>query len=217
MVGILGQDILTGTGGHRGAGGHQSAESLHDAAAIGLLLIADLYLIDGGLDAEQLGSIAQGCTPLAGTRLSGDVGDAFFLEEVHLREGGIDLVRAQRIHALVLEVDVSGRAQRFLQSVGTDKRRTAVIGVELAHLFRNFNPSVGCVELLLGSTTGEDVTEVINRYGLTVRCQHGHRLVRHLGLNVVPFFGNLRFLKDESFLFHCCLLFEVSTFFPSHA
>ena len=81
---ILGQDVLTGTGRHGGRTFYDSTEGAHDAGTVGLLLHGDLHLIDGTVEAVDLGSIAQSGTPLASTRLSGDVGGAFLLGIVTL-------------------------------------------------------------------------------------------------------------------------------------
>ena len=92
MVGITRQDVFSCTGGHRRRTLDDGSEGAHDAAAIGLLLHGDLHLIDGTVEAVDLCSVAQGCTPLSGTGLGGDVGGAFLLGIVALVLGGVDLM-----------------------------------------------------------------------------------------------------------------------------
>ena len=62
IIGITGNDILAGTGRHGWRGGDRCSECLHDAAAIGLLIIADLYLINGSFQPEYLCGKEEGVT-----------------------------------------------------------------------------------------------------------------------------------------------------------
>ena len=53
VVGVFSQDVLSCTGRHGGRRSDQRAESLHHAAAIGLLFVADFNLIDGCFQSEK--------------------------------------------------------------------------------------------------------------------------------------------------------------------
>ena len=210
MAWVAGDDILTGTCRHRGGTCHSSTKRAHDGRAVGLLLHGDLHLIDGSLQSEHRSRIAQRCTPLAGTRLCGDVGGAFLLSVVALGQGRVDLVRAQRVHRLVLEVDVGRCSESFFQRIGTHQRRGAVVLVLLQHLFGDGDEGMLLVEFLHATLAWEDVCEIVHAQRLLRSGMDGRqRLVGHVSLNVVPCRRHLILLKDKSFLFHNGFIFNV--------
>ena len=89
---VFGDDVLTGTGGHRGRCCDGRSEGTHHAGAIGLLLHGDLHLIDSCIKSKQLGGIGERHTPLTGTRLCGHIGCAFLLGIVALGQGRVDFM-----------------------------------------------------------------------------------------------------------------------------
>lgn len=100
----------------------------------------------------------------------------------------------------------AGGTERLFQSVGPDQRRAAVVLVLLADFVGDIDPRVGLVHLLIGQRLGENGIE-IRGFQRLFRCgiQRRHRLVGHVGHDVVPPGRNLRFRKDEAFCFraHC--------------
>ena len=187
MVRMLGEYFASGFGRHRRRGGHLRAESLHDRAPVGFLLVTDLDHVDGQFQPERLGGVRQGGSPLAGAGLGRDVRDALPLAVIGLSEGRVQLVRADGTDALVLEIDVRRGAERLFQSVGPDQRRAAVVFVLLADFVGDIDPRVGLVHLLIGQRLGENGIE-IRGFQRLFRCgiQRRHRLVGHVGHDVVP-------------------------------
>ena len=208
MHGVAGDDVLAGTRRHGGRPFHHRTEGTHDQRPVRLLLHGNLHLVDSRLQPEHLRSIGQGGPPLAGTGLRGDVRNAFLLAVVALRKGRVDLVRAQRIHAFVLEVDVGRRVKGFLQGVGTDERCRTVIPVHIQHLFRNVNPCVLRVKLLTRTFHAEDLGKILGFHGLVGDRMEGRkRFDRHIRLNVVPLCGNVLLVEQVSFLVCHTVLF----------
>ena len=145
MCRVDGQNVFSCTGRHRGTPLDDSTKRTHHDAAVGLLLQTDLHLIDGSLQSEHLGSIAQGGSPLSGTRLCRHVGDALLLAVVTLRQSRVHLMRAKRVGALVLEVDMRRCVEGALQFVGADERCRTVVSVFLLHLLGDVYPLMGSV------------------------------------------------------------------------
>ena len=210
MVRVLSENILACACRHRRGWRHLSPEQLHHGAAVGLLLIGNLHLIDGSLQPEQFRCIGKCRSPLAGSRLRRDVGYAFLLTVVGLGQRRIQLVRTHRAYAFVLEIDVRRGVQCLLEPVCADKGSGAVVGVHLADLFRNVNPPVRHVQLLSYAFTAEQHRHLILRHRL-VRpgVEHRLRFMRHVCLNVVPLRRNLILLQKESFLSHCIVFYWV--------
>ncbi|OAV70489.1 hypothetical protein Barb7_03261 [Bacteroidales bacterium Barb7] len=88
-----------------------------------------------------------------------------------MRKGRIELVRADRTDAFILEIDMSGCIQRLFQPVSTHQRGGSPILVQFAHLVGDFNPAVGFIQLLLCELLGEQGIKVFRRkrlFGLRV-------------------------------------------------
>ena len=203
VIGIHGEDILAGTGGHGRGRRDGGTESLHDAPAVGLLVVAHLHHIYGAVQAELLGRIAEGTAPLAGTGLGGDVGDSLLLGVIGLGQGGIQLVAAGGRNGLVLEIDVGRGAEGLLQFIGTHERGAAVGRVLLADGLRDGNPLVRLVELLAGALLHEDGIQVLGFQGLLGgRVQERQGLVGHDRLDVEEMGRNLGLRKQILFLSH---------------
>ena len=205
------QDVLSCTGGHGGRGCHLCAEGLHDAAAVGFLLITDFHLIDGSFQPEHLGGVGQGCTPLSGTRFGCDVRHPLFFAIVSLCQCGVELVRPDWADAFVLEVDVSRGAECLFQSVGAHQRRAAVVFVHFAHFFGNLYPRVSLVEFLPRHLFRKDGEEVFRFHRLACgRVEQRHGFVHHVGLDVIPIAWDFVFREEVSFsLFHVDMSFDV--------
>ena len=202
IVGMGGQYIFSGAGRHGGRRGNLRTECLHDAAAVGLLLVTDFYLIDSGFQSEEAGGICQGSSPLSGTGFGGHVSHSLLLAIVCLWDGGVQLVRAHRADALVLEVDMCRCAERFLQSISAHQRSAAVVFVHFADLFGDFNPRVSLIQFLAAEFLGKDGIQVFcfqRLLGAGVKRWHG--LVHHIGLYVIPVLWDCLFRENESFLF----------------
>ena len=190
MVWIARNDILSGARRHRRRALHRSAKGTHEVRAIRLLLHRDLHLIDGSLQSVEFGGVGQGTAPLSGTGLCRDVRVAFLLAVVALWECRVDLVRAEWVRTLVLEVDVGAGAESLLEGVGADERCGAIVSILLLNLFRDVDPGVCLVKLLLRAFEVEDVGEILSLHGLmSLGVQWRERFVRHLCLYVVPLCG----------------------------
>ena len=203
VVGILGKDILAGTGAHGRGGSDGGTEGLHDGTAVGLLVVAHFHHVYGAVQAELLGGIAEGAAPLAGAGFGGDVGDAFFLGIVGLCQGRIELVAAGGAHALILEIDVGGGAQGFFQLVGTHQRGATVGRILLAYRLRDGNPLIGLVQFLTGALFHKHRVEVFGLQGLLGGgVQERKRLVGHHRLDVEVMGGDFALGEDVLFLSH---------------
>ena len=213
MVGVTRDDILTGTGRHRGRTRHSSPEGAHDRRAVGLLLHRYLHLINGSLQAEYRSRIGQGGAPLSGTGLGGDIGRALLLGIVALGQGRVDLVGTQGIHRLVLEIDVCRRLQRLFQGIGAHQRRTAIGFIFVHHLVGDGDEIMFGVQFLDAALAREDVGQIVHTQRLLGgRMKRGHGLVGHIGLNVIPCCGQLVLLQNKSFLFHFGYVFILIMF-----
>ena len=211
VVGFARQDVLSGAGGHGGRRGDLCAEGLHDAAAVGLLLIADFHLIDSGFQTEHLGGVGQGGTPLSGTRFGCDVRHPLFLAVVSLCQCGVELVRPDGADTFVLEIDVCRSAECLFQAISPHERCAAIVFVHFAHFLGNLYPRVGLVEFLSRHLFREDGEEVFRLHGLVgFRVQQRHGFVHHVGLDVIPIAWDFVFRKEISFsLFHVDMSFDV--------
>ncbi len=99
------QDGAAHLGGVGGAGDDVRAEGVDDRLAEGLLLVADLYHIDGEIQAVVGAGHGQGRAPLAGAGLGGQAFQPLLLGVVHLGGGGIQLMGAGGVVALEFVVD----------------------------------------------------------------------------------------------------------------
>ena len=85
VVGVSGQNVFSGTGGHGGRRSYLRTEGLHDTGAVRLLLIADFYLVYGGFQPEEAGGISQRSSPLSGSGFCCNIGNSFFFTKISLR------------------------------------------------------------------------------------------------------------------------------------
>ena len=110
---------------------------------------------------------------------------------------------AGRAYALVLEINMRRRAKCGLELVGAYERCAAICCVLLPDFFRNRNPYVCLVKLLVCTRLAEDGVQILALERLLGgRVEEGQGLVGHDSLNVEEMGGNLRFRKHEFFLFH---------------
>ncbi len=78
VVGVVGDNLTACLGRHAGGGDHLCSPGLHQRAAIGLLLVADLHHVDRQFQAEHFTSQCQGGAPLTGTGFGGKVGGSLY-------------------------------------------------------------------------------------------------------------------------------------------
>ena len=160
IVRMSGEDVFSGAGRHGRRWCHLGAECLHDASAVGLLLIRYFHLIYSRIDAEHAGGVCERRAPLAGAGLGGDIGDAFLFAVIGLRNCRIEFVRTHRRHALVLEIDVRGSAKSFFEGICTHQWGGAVVFVEFADLCGNFYPGIGLIQFLVATFFSENRIKV---------------------------------------------------------
>ena len=91
-LGVILKDVAPYLGVLAGAGDALCPPCLHQDAAVGLLLVADLDHIDLNLNAEHRPSHAQCTSPLPGAGLRGYALDALHLVVVALSYSGIGLM-----------------------------------------------------------------------------------------------------------------------------
>ena len=212
VVGVPGNDVLSGAGGHGRGRGDGSPEGLHDRAAVGLLLIADLDHVDGAVDAELLGGVGQRTAPLAGAGLGGQVRDALLLGIVGLGDGGVELVAAGRRDTLILEIDMRRGSEGLFELIGTHERGATIGGILLADGFRDGDPFVGLVQFLIGAGLAEDGVEVFGFERLLgAGMQERHGLVGHDRLDVEEMGRNLGLREQEFFLSHLLSVLRVNS------
>ena len=94
--------LLYTSGRHRRRRSDLCTESLHNAAAVRLLFVADLYLINGGFETENLGSVRKGGSPLARTGFGSNVRDAFFFAIICLSQRRVQFMRTDRADTCLL-------------------------------------------------------------------------------------------------------------------
>ena len=153
------------------------------------------------MESEHLSGVAQCRTPLSGSRLCSDIGGALLLAVIALRQRRVDLVRAERVDTLVLEVDMCGCVERLFEGIGPDQRCGAIILVHIEHRLRDVYPCMLRIEFLFGALQTEDMRQVFGLERLFGgRIERRQRFVGHLSLNVVPLGGQVLLLKDKSFL-----------------
>ena len=204
IVRVLGQDVLARTGGHGGRSGDLRAERLHDAAAVGLLLVTDFDLIDSRFQPEHLGGVGEGCSPLARAGFCRYVRHALLLAVVSLCQCRVQFVRADRADAFVLEVYMGRCPQSLFQSVGPYERCAPVVFVHFAHFLGNLYPRVRLVQLLPAQFFRKNRIQVFRFQRLLGgRIEWRHGFVHHVGLNVIPIARDVLFCQKISFfLFH---------------
>ena len=109
---------------------------------------------------------------------------------------------AAGVVALKLVVDLRGRAQLLLQTVGAHQRRGTVHLVEIHDLLRDVEESGVVVQLLLHQLLTEDAAHLLGGQGLAgAGIERGRGLVLHVRAEVVPFgrdlvFGEIDFVGD---------------------
>ena len=179
-----------------GAGDALGAEGLHEGAAIGLAVEADLHHEDDDLEAEHGARQRQRRAPLPGTGLGGDALDALFFVVERLRNGGVRLVAAGRAHALVLVVDARRGIQRPLQPPGAEQRRRAPLPIDVAHRLRDLDLALGA-HLLLDHRAREDHRQVVRGDRLLgAGMQHRGQRLGQIGVDVVPGLGQVFFVEQ---------------------
>ncbi len=197
VPGILLQRLAAGVGEVRRRGVDGGAPGLHEQAAIGLLLVADLHHVDRALHAIETAGEGERAAPLAGAGLGGDALDARELVVVGLRDGGVRLVAAGRAEAFVLVVDAGGSAERLLQPMGAEERAGAPEPVDVLHVVRDLHPRLHR-HFLLDQLHGEDRGQGLRADRLAGSgMKRGGQRRGQIGLDVVPALGHLTFAKQN--------------------
>ena len=124
-IGMRGEHFASCLGGVAGAGHDLSAVGLHENAAIGLLLVADLDHVDGAVEPGHFAGDGESRPPLSAACFGGDAPDPGRLVEVDLRHGRVELVAARGVVALELVIDARWRPDGLFQVVGAVQRRGA--------------------------------------------------------------------------------------------
>ena len=108
---------------------------------------------------------------------------------------------SQRIHALILEIDVGGSVECLLKGVCTHKRGAAIELILLSHFLWDIYPGVLHVEFLLCTLGSEHMTKVFGSQGFVgCRIKRWQWFVDHVGLYVIPLLWNLVFVQNEFLL-----------------
>ena len=155
IIRVLGDNVAARTCTHTGRGDHLGSERLHDRTAVGFLVVADLYHIDSQFQSEMFGGHSHGSSPLSGACFGRDIGHAFLFAEIGLRNSGIQFMRSDRADTFVLEVDVSRRVECFFKSVSADQRSRTPDFIHVANFFRDFDPGIRLVHLLVYQSFGK--------------------------------------------------------------
>jgi len=174
---------------------------MHHRAAVGFLPVADLDHVDPHFQSKHLPGQRHRAAPLPGAGFGGDALDTGLGVVIGLGDRGVDLVRAGRGDAFVLVIDFGRRAESRFQAVGANQRGGAPQLVDFAHLFRDRDPSFSR-HFLLDQTHREDRRQRIGADRLAVRTQRRRRWIGHVGNDVVPVGGDLRFVEQELGLRH---------------
>ena len=115
---------------------------------------------------------------------------AFLLVVIGLRQGGVQLMRAGRAHALVFVINVRRRIQRLLQATRPEERRGPPLRVQLPHFAGNLDLTLGA-DLLHNQAHRKQRSQVVRaqRFQRTGMQRRRHRLGQ-VGGNVIPGKGN---------------------------
>ena len=170
----------------------------HHFPAERLLLIGNLHHENLQIQAQVSAGHGQGSTPLAGTGLCGDTGQALLLRIVCLGDGGIQLVAAAGVVAFELIVDVRRCTQLLLQAVSPDQRGRTVHLVEISDFLRDVEVCCVIVQLLLHQFPAEHMLQFLCRHRLVGgRVQQRCRLLLHIRPNIVILFRHLVFCQVD--------------------
>ena len=107
-------------------------------------------------------------------------------------------MRAGRVVAFELVVDLGGRAEGLLQVVRTAQGRRAVDAVHLQHRFGDVDVGRVVVQLLANQLVAEHGSQILGARDLAVRQPDGLRLLRHVGPQVVPLRRDLVFAQVQT-------------------
>ena len=195
-AGVLGVDEPSDVSRHRGRRRDVRAVGAHDLAAERLLLVGALHHEDVAVESEERARHRERRSPLARASLGRDALEALRLRVVRLRDGGVELVRAGRVVALELVVDLRRCAERLLEEVRAHEGRGAEHAVEVADLLGDLEQRGLVVELLADELLAEHGREIGLGAGLS-GCGNEKRggLLRHVGAQVVPALGKLALVE----------------------
>ena len=195
---MLGEHLAADLGGIGRRGRHVRIERLHDVAAERLLLVGALHHEHVQIEPEMRRRLGERRAPLARTRLGGDAVEILSLRVISLGDGRVQLVRAGRVVAFELVVDLGGRAEGLLQVVRAAQGRRAVDAVHLQHRFGDVDVGRVVVQLLAHQLVAEHRCQILRCRDLAVRQPDGLRLLRHVGPQVVPLRRDLVFAQVQT-------------------
>ena len=153
--------------------------------------------------------LSQRSSPLTGTGLGGQGGQALLLGIVGLGNGRIQLVAAGGVIALKFVVDLGRGAQFLFQVVGPDQRRGTVDLVHGLDFLGNVHIAGLGVHLLMSQSLAEHRIEVLFGSRLAgFGIEHRLGLFLHIRPEVVPLGGHLVFSEEKTIgnLFHLAAL-----------
>ena len=180
--------------------------ALHHDLAVGLLVVGCPHHEDLDIDPEVHAREGERAAPLARARLGDEVLHALHLVGVRLGHRGVRLVAARRRHALVLEEDHGGRAERLLEELRPDERCRPVHREDLQHLVGDRDLAL-LRHLLLEQAVREQRLHGLRGNGLAVRrVQHRRDRLGKRRQDVQPVLRDLAGGKLEDTVVHGRLL-----------
>ena len=190
-IGILGQHLATEVCSIARRRDNVRTPRIHQQLTVRLLLAANLNHIDAQVDVKILTRKRNGATPLTATGLSCEVLDTLLGIVICLRNSRIGLMRTCGRNTLILEVNLRRRIQHTLQIVGTYHGRRTPNLIQILHLVGYLNITL-CRELLTHQLLAKDAAHRLEGHGLLgLRIEARHRLIGHIGHNIIPRFGHL--------------------------
>ena len=165
---------------------HGRAPGLHHRSPVRLLVIARADHPDLAFEPEQPARERERRSPLPGAGLGRQLLDPGRRVLIRLGDGGVGLVRPGGRDALVLVVDVGGRIERALESMGAIQRRRAPQLVGVANRLRNLDLGLGR-DLLQDQAHREDRRQIVGAGGLLgAGVQRRRRVPGEVGHQVDP-------------------------------
>ena len=174
----------------------------HDLSAERLLLVGALDHKHFQVESQIRARHAQRRAPLSRAGLGCDAGEPLLLGVIRLRDGGVQLMRTGGVVALKLIIDLRGRLELFLQTVGAHQRRGAVHLVEIADVLRDLKEGGIVVQLLPHQLVAENRRQILKAHRLSgAGIQQRSRLHLHVRADIIPcsrhlIFGQIDFVGD---------------------
>ena len=162
------------------------------------MFIGDLDHIDLAVQAQVGAGHGQGGAPLSGPGLGGDAFQALLFGIVGLGNGGVELVAAAGVVALELVINIRRGAQGFFQVIGPHQGGGAEGLIVVLDFLGDVDIGSGVVQLLLHQLLAKYAAQGLGGHRLEGGgVQQGGGLILHIGPEVVPLFGQLRFVQID--------------------